>query len=140
MIINESLRLYPPIVSFSKTVQREGRLGNLFIPTKMDIFITNLALHHDPKIWGEDVHEFKPQRFSEGVPKATNNNSAAFFPFGLGPRTCVGMNFTLIEAKVALSMILRRYTFTLSPAYVHSPLQLITVQPQHGIQVMIQSL
>ncbi|GMN42051.1 hypothetical protein TIFTF001_011266 [Ficus carica] len=140
LIINESLRLYPPIVSFSRTVEKEGRLGNLFLPSKMDVFITNLAFHHDPKIWGEDVHEFKPERFSEGVPKATNNNSAAFFPFGLGPRTCVGMNFALIEAKIALSMILRRYTFTLSPTYVHSPFQLITLQPQHGVQVMIHPL
>lgn len=121
-------------------MEEEGRLGNLNLPAKMGLIISNLPLHLDPQIWGEDVLEFKPERFSEGVVKATNNNPAAYFPFGMGPRTCVGMNFALIEAKIALSMILRRYSFTLSPAYVHSPYAFITLQAQHGIQVVLQPL
>ncbi|EXB44886.1 Cytochrome P450 734A1 [Morus notabilis] len=139
-IINESTRLYPPVVAFSRHAAKEVRLGNLNLPAKMELVISNLPLHLDPQIWGEDVYEFKPERFSEGVVKATNNNSAAYFPFGMGPRTCVGMNFALTEAKIALSMILRRYSFTLSPAYVHSPYAFITLQPQHGIQVVLQPL
>lgn len=140
LVINESLRLYTPVLGLSRKVERELTLGNLIIPANMDIFISNLALHHDPKIWGEDVHEFKPERFSEGVAKATNNNPAAFFPFGMGPRICVGMNFALIEAKIALSMILQRYSFTLSPAYAHLPAQLITLHAHHGVQVMLHPL
>ncbi|KAK5771283.1 hypothetical protein GOBAR_AA02438 [Gossypium barbadense] len=99
-----------------------------------------MALHHDPDLWGDDVHLFKPERFAEGISKATNYNAAAFFPFGLGPRSCVGMSFAITETKIALSMILQRYTFTLSPAYVHSPLPLITLKPQHGIQLLFHSL
>ena len=86
------------------------------------------------------MHLFKPERFSEGVAKATNNNIAAFFPFGVGPQSCVGLNFATIEANIALSMILQRYAFTLSPAYVHSPIQLLTLRPQHGLQVLLHSL
>ncbi|PON79760.1 Cytochrome P450, E-class, group I [Parasponia andersonii] len=140
LVINESLRLYTPVLGFSRKTERELRLGNLIIPADMEILISNLALHHDAQIWGEDVHQFKPERFSEGFAKATNNNPAAFFPFGMGPRICVGMNFALIEAKIALSMILQRYSFTLSPAYVHSPYQLITLHAQQGIQVILQPL
>ncbi|KAL5759325.1 hypothetical protein ACOSP7_017850 [Xanthoceras sorbifolium] len=80
---------------------------------------------------------FKPERFSGGVAKATNNNPAAFFPFGLGPRTCVGSNFAVTEAKIVLSMILQRYTVTFSPSYTHSPFPFVTVRPQHGVQIML---
>ncbi|PRQ56633.1 putative 11-oxo-beta-amyrin 30-oxidase [Rosa chinensis] len=65
---------------------------------------------------------------------------ASFMPFGLGPRMCVGINFAVTEAKIALSMILQRYSFTLSPGYVHSPSQFVTIRPQHGVQVILQSL
>ncbi|XP_062111321.1 cytochrome P450 CYP749A22-like [Humulus lupulus] len=140
LVINESLRLYTPVIGFSRKVEREQRLGDLIVPANMDIFISNLALHHDPQIWGEDAHKFNPERFSEGIAKATNNNPAAFLPFGMGPRVCVGMNFALIEAKIALSMILQRYSFTLSPAYVHSPYQIITLHAQQGVQVMLHPL
>ncbi|KAG5579561.1 hypothetical protein H5410_050188 [Solanum commersonii] len=77
------------------------------------------TVQHDHKIWGEHVHVFKPDRFAEGVVKATNNNPVAFLPFGYGPQTCLGLNFAMIEAKISLSMILQRYMFTTSPTYVH---------------------
>ena len=140
MIINETLRLYTPTLSVLRIVEREARLGKLILPANLSLYIPPLALHHDPQIWGEDVHLFKPERFSEGVAKATNNNIAAFFPFGMGPRTCVGMNFATNEAKIALSMILQRYSFTISPTYVHSPVQHFTLRPQHGIQVLLHPL
>ncbi|KAK4598908.1 hypothetical protein RGQ29_016096 [Quercus rubra] len=116
------------------------KLKTLTLPANLLLYIPTLAPHHDPKIWGEDVHLFKPERFSEGIAKATNNNIAVFFPFGIGPRSCVGLIFVTTEAKIALSMILQRYAFTISPAYVHSPFQLLTIRPQHGVQVMLHSL
>lgn len=140
MIINESLRLYPPVLAIIRKAEREVRLGKLTLPAEVLLFIPNIALHHDPQIWGEDVHLFKPERFSEGVAKATKNNMPAFLPFGMGPRNCVGFNFATTEAKITLSMILQRYAFTLSPAYVHSPFQLLTLRPQHGVQVLLHSL
>ncbi|VVA24176.1 Hypothetical predicted protein [Prunus dulcis] len=140
MIINESLRLYPSVLSIDRKVTREVKLGRLIVPANVELLISCLALHHEPEFWGEDVHLFKPHRFSEGVAKATNNNIAAFLPFGMGPRTCVGFNFATIEAKIALSMILQRYQFTLSPGYVHSPVDYLTIRPQHGVQVMLHKL
>ena len=140
LIINESLRLYPPANALSREVEREVRLGKLNLPANMNLYIPILALHHDPQIWGEDVYLFKPERFSEGIAKATKDNMAAFLPFGMGPRTCIGFNFAIIEAKIALTRILQRYSFTLSPAYVHSPVQMLTVRPQYGVQVMLHPL
>ncbi|XP_040375368.1 cytochrome P450 CYP749A22-like isoform X2 [Rosa chinensis] len=140
MILNESLRLYPPVSQLTKITERESRLGKLIVPANIDVVIPTLALHHDPQTWGQDVEVFKPERFSEGVAKATKDNMAAFIPFGMGPRICVGFNLATTETKIALSMILQRYSFTLSPGYVHSPLHFLTTRPQHGVQVMLHSL
>ncbi|KAK2983893.1 hypothetical protein RJ640_008052 [Escallonia rubra] len=139
MIISETLRLYPPAVSLTRKVQREVRLQNLILPANMNLNIPALALHHDPKIWGEDAHLFKPERFSEGVAKATNNRPSAYIPFGLGPRVCVGSSFAIDEVKIVLAMILQRYTFTLSPNYIHSPIQVIAIRPKHGVQVVLHA-
>ncbi|KAK6931100.1 Cytochrome P450, partial [Dillenia turbinata] len=133
MIINESLRLYPPAGSVTRKVRRKVQVGNLVLPTNIELSIPILALHHDPNIWGPDVDLFNPERFSEGVVKATNNNTTAFLPFSLGPRNRVGLNFATTEAKITLSMILRRYSFTLSPAYVHSPTVVLTTTRKHGV-------
>ncbi|OVA04878.1 Cytochrome P450 [Macleaya cordata] len=140
MIINETLRLYPPAINLTRRVAREVRLGKLILPANIELTISTIAIQHDSELWGEDVHLFKPERFSEGVVKATNNNTMAFLPFGSGPRTCVGLNFAMTETKIALAMILQRYNFTLSPTYVHSPTQRITTRPQHGLQILLHEL
>ncbi|KAB2092393.1 hypothetical protein ES319_A02G027600v1 [Gossypium barbadense] len=140
MIINETLRLYGPTTVLQRTVIREIQLGKLLLPANIDILPLNIGLHRNPHFWGNDVHHFKLERFAEGIAKATNYTAAAFFPFGLGPRSCVGMTFAMIETKIALSMILQRYTITLSPAYVHSPILILTRQPQNGIQVILEPI
>ncbi|KAG5237059.1 cytochrome P450 [Salix suchowensis] len=140
MIINETLRLYPPVLGLIRKVEREVQIGQLILPANMNLYIANVALQHDPETWGDDVHLFKPERFSGGVAKATNNNPASFFPFGIGPRTCVGLNFATAEAKITLSMILQKYFFTLSPTYIHSPYEAVTLRPRNGVQVILHSL
>ncbi|XP_004297210.1 PREDICTED: cytochrome P450 734A1-like [Fragaria vesca subsp. vesca] len=140
MIINETLRLYPPVNLIGRIVPREVKLGAVQVPANVELLIPTVALHHDSQIWGQEAALFKPERFSEGVAKATNDNMGSFSPFGMGPRMCAGINFASNEAKIALSMILQHYSFTLSPAYVHSPFQFLTVRPQHGVQVILHSL
>ncbi|KAH7515792.1 hypothetical protein FEM48_Zijuj10G0064000 [Ziziphus jujuba var. spinosa] len=140
MVLNETLRLYPPSISLKRKVEREVRVGKYILPANLNLFLSALPVHQDLEIWGEDVHEFKPERFSQGVVGATRNNPAAFFPFGMGPRNCVGSNFAIIDSKITLCMILQRYSFTLSPTYVHMPYHLATTRPMYGIQVILEPL
>ena len=64
MIINESLRLYPPVVAIPRRAEREVRLGKLIVPANLKFVLSVLALHHEPQFWGPDVHVFTPERFS----------------------------------------------------------------------------
>ncbi|KAK2417881.1 cytochrome P450 734A1 [Trifolium repens] len=135
MIINETLRLYPQAAMLMRQTGKNVMLGSIEVPAKTQLSIALTAVHHDSEIWGEDCHEFKPSRFSE-----PRKHLAAFFPFGLGPRNCVGQNLALVEAKIALALIIQRYSFVVSPSYIHAPIQLITLQPQHGAQIIFRRI
>ena len=140
MVLNETMRLYPPIVAMTRMVEKDTRLGGVeeedavVIPAGTEIVLPVLMWHHEAKYWGPDADEFRPDRFEGGVAKACRV-AGAFLPFSTGPRVCIGQGFAMLEAKTVLATILRRFRFRVSPLYRHAPITMVTMQPQFGLQL-----
>ncbi|KAL4559466.1 hypothetical protein LXL04_031604 [Taraxacum kok-saghyz] len=131
LILNEALRLYPAAPISVREAGKDVKVGGVYIPARTQLFLAMTAVHHDRKIWGEDAQKFNPMRFMD-----SKKHMASYFPFGLGSRNCVGQNLAIVEAKIVVAMIVKKYKFVVSPSYVHSPIQALTVRPQFGAQMI----
>ncbi|KAL8155498.1 cytochrome P450 CYP72A219-like [Apium graveolens] len=141
MILYEVLRLYPPNSVLVRKKSKGTQLGVLkSLQAEMGLVLPINLVHVDQDIWGADAKEFNPERFSKGIMNATNGQTAAYFPFGLGPRICIGQNFTMLEAKIAMAKILKTFSFELSPSYTHAPYNCLTVKPQYGASLILHRL
>ncbi|KAH7965927.1 hypothetical protein HPB49_012200 [Dermacentor silvarum] len=107
MVVNEALRLYPPVplMVARRCIQDTTVLGH-FIPAGVNIIAPAWYVHRDPELW-KDPEKFRPDRFSEEESK--KRHSAAYFPFGLGQRTCLGKRVGLLTMKTTLIKTLRDY-------------------------------
>ncbi|XP_058107927.1 cytokinin hydroxylase-like [Magnolia sinica] len=136
MILNESLRLYPPAALLPRMAFEDISLGDLHIPQGLSIWIPVLAIHHNEDLWGKDANEFNPERFA-GKSFAPGRH---FMPFSMGPRNCIGQAYAMMEAKIILSMLLSSFSFTISRNYRHAPISVLTLKPKHGIQIHLKPL
>ncbi|KAL3735241.1 hypothetical protein ACJRO7_024384 [Eucalyptus globulus] len=135
MVINESMRLYPPATVLPRTAFEDIKLGDLHIPKGLSIWIPVLAIHHSEELWGKDANEFNPERFA-----SKSFAPGRFIPFAMGPRNCIGQSFALMEAKIILAMLISRFSFTISENYRHAPVIVLTVKPKYGVQICLKPL
>lgn len=137
MIIQETLRLYPPAVFVARAALQDARLKDIQVPKGLDIQIPVPLLHQNPDFWGPDAHRFNPERFANGTGAACKAQHA-YMPFGFGARVCLGQYFAMVELKVILSLMLSKFSFSLSPAYRHSPAIRLVIQPEHGVKLLLR--
>lgn len=139
MVIQETLRLYPPGVFITREALEDIRFKNIVIPKGVNLQIPISLLHHSVDIWGPNALLFDPQRFSNGILKACKNPHA-YIPFGVGPHICAGQHLAMVELKVIVSLIVSKFEFSLSPAYKHSPFFSLVVEPRNGVILNLRKL
>ncbi|KAI3473010.1 hypothetical protein Pfo_030093 [Paulownia fortunei] len=139
MVIQETMRLYPPAPTLSREALKEMNVGDIRVPKGVNLWTMVATLHTDTAIWGPDALEFKPQRFENGIAGACKNPNS-YMPFGFGPRVCVGQHLAMVELKLLMSLILSNFSFNLSPNYVHSPVMRMIIEPKHGVNILIKKL
>ncbi len=112
--INESMRLYPhPPVLLRRAIVEDKLPGGYTVPAGQDVMISVYNIHHSPDVW-DDPEAFKPERFNLDDPVPSEQNTDyRYIPFSGGPRKCVGDQFALMEAVVALAVVLKKFDFKL---------------------------
>ncbi|KAL4599693.1 hypothetical protein ACB092_11G144400 [Castanea dentata] len=137
MVIQESLRLYPPVPVVSREAFRDMKFGDINVPKGVNVWTLMESLHQDPDIWEPDANIFNPERFANGVSGACKL-PYVYMPFRVGPRTCLGQNFAMAELKILLAFIVSDFSFSLSPKYRHTPALKLTIEPEDGVNLHIK--
>jgi cytochrome P450 len=131
MVLQEAMRLYPPGWVISRMPRQDDVIGGYHIPAGSTVVVSQYVVHRHPDYW-DDPTRFAPERFvARGAP--------AYFPFAAGPRVCIGNNFALLEARLALAMLAQRYEVALAPGHPVEPEALVTLRPHPGVWVTLQS-
>lgn len=132
-VVDEALRLHPPIPMFPRETTREIEVGGYRIPAATTVFISSHTVHHDPRHW-PDPDAFDPDRFSPTRPKPL---PYTYFPFGGGARRCIGAPLAELEIQVAVAMVLQRFRLTPQPGHPIDEHSLISLRPRFGLPMTI---
>jgi cytochrome P450 len=135
-VIRESMRLYPPAYVVGRRPIDDITIGGHFIPAGTNVLMSQWIVHRDPR-WYEDPLRFHPDRWSDGL--ASRLPKYAYFPFGGGPRLCIGNTFAMFEAPLILALIARRYRATLATSTEIRIQPAVTLRPRDPISMRIES-
>jgi cytochrome P450 len=135
-IITESMRLYPPAWGTARTAIEDHEIAGYAVPKGSGVSFAQWTVHRDPR-WYEAPGEFRPERWDGDLLKRIPR--FAYFPFGGGPRQCIGNSFALMEAALTLATIAQQYRFRLVQGHPVAPLASITLRPRYGIRVVLES-
>jgi cytochrome P450 len=135
MVIDESMRLYPPAWGISRQALRDDELGGYRLPRGWLALVIPYVLHRLPAYW-EHPDVFDPARFSPE--RSASRPKFVYLPFGAGPRQCIGNHFALIEAQVILATLAQRYRLHHVRGHRVEPWPLISLRPRFGMPMTIE--
>jgi cytochrome P450 len=135
-IARESMRLYPPAYALGREAIKECEIGGFRVPAGAQLFMFQWATQRDPRFF-DDPNRFYPERWTE---EFTNSlPKYAYFPFGGGPRACIGNYFATMEIILLLATIGQRFRFTLVPDHPVTLMPAMSLRPTDGIKVVVEN-
>jgi cytochrome P450 len=134
MVIQEAMRLYPPAFGFTRFAIASDEMGGYPVPANSMIFLSAYCTHRHPAFW-EEPEVFDPERFNPE--RSAGRPRFAYFPFGGGPRQCIGNSFAMMEAQLVLATVAQRYALRLVPGHAVEIQVLPTLRPRHGLPMTL---
>lgn len=136
-VISESLRRYPPAWIVDRYALNEDEANGYHIPKGSTVAAYVYGAHHHPDHW-DDAYNFDPSRFEKE--KMKDIHPFAYFPFGGGPRLCIGQHFALVEMQLIISRLASRFKFTLLNDHIPSVNPLVTLKPKEDIMMRVECI
>jgi cytochrome P450 len=135
MVLAESLRLYPPAWAMGRYARNDFALGDFFLPARTTLLTSQFIMHRDPRYFPDPLR-FNPERFS---PEAkARRTKFTYFPFGAGPRQCIGESFAWMEGVLILATLAQKWKLNLVPGHRVEPQPLITLRPKYGMLMQLE--
>jgi cytochrome P450 len=133
-VVTEAMRVYPPVYLIGREPTTDVELGGYRVRRGTTIFLSQWVVHRDPQFYDEP-DAFRPERWADGLAKRIPKY--AYFPFGGGPRVCIGNTFAMMEGVLLLAAIGQKWRFTLDPAAKVEPWPTITLKPMPGVPAVL---
>ncbi len=134
-VLAESMRLYPPAYVVARKAHEDTEIGGYAVPRGAEVMVWIYLTHHDPR-WFPAPDDFRPDRFEPGAEAQLPRS--AYLPFGAGPRACIGKSFAMMEAKILLATLARKFRFELAPAHKLPMKPQITLTPRDAMMGVLR--
>ncbi|MQA30923.1 MAG: cytochrome P450 [Luteitalea sp.] len=135
MILQESLRLFPPVWMIPRDAIEDDEIGGYRIPAGSTVLVSPYLVHRHRDFW-ENPEAFDPERFAPE--KSKDRPRHAYFPFGGGPRLCMGADMAMMESLLILAMVAQRYRIHLVSGHREEPECIIDMVPRNGVRAVLQ--
>ena len=135
MVIDEAMRMYPPVWAIGREAVADDEIMGYHIRKGSNLVLSQWLAHHHPAFW-ENPDRFEPERFS--AERASGRPRYAFFPFGGGPRMCIGNLFALTEAQIVLATVAQKYRLRVPASHPIGLQPLVTLRPRYGVKVVLE--
>ncbi len=133
-VVRESMRLYPPAWGIGREAIQDCVIDGYHVPKGTQLYLNQWVVHRDPR-WFDEPKAFKPERWENDSVKRLPHG--VYFPFGDGPRICIGNHFAMMEAVLVLATVGQRYRMTLVSDRPLALVPSVTLRPKHGVQVVV---
>jgi cytochrome P450 len=133
-VVLETMRLLPPAYTIGRAAKEDCQIGQFQVPRDTTLFLSQWVVHHDER-WYPDPQRFEPNRWTDELRSA--RPKYAYFPFGGGPRGCIGNTFAMMEATLLIAEIARRWRLNLATSAPIQPVPAVTLRPAGGMPMII---